>query len=110
MRDHQKAGGQVTMAEKHSTGAPAFALANMQAKARADALYAASGVASAALQKFPRNGMGLVSDDVRVSPEYRAAKATYERAANELRTFNRWYVKAYRAEIAANRAFERASA
>lgn len=44
--------------------------------------------ASQAMQRFPRGAMGLTPDDVKASPEWRAAKARYERAFARLRAFN----------------------
>ena len=55
------------------------------------------------LQAYPRNAMGLVSDAVRLSPEYRADKSAYDKAFSEMRSFNAWYVKAFKAEIRADR-------
>jgi len=50
------------------------------------------------LQAYPRN-----ADAVRLSPEYRADKLAYDKAFSEMRKFNAWYVKAFKAEIRADR-------
>ena len=49
---------------------------------------------SAALQKFPRENNGVVSlipDHVKASPEYKTAKASYDKAFAALRDFNGKY-------------------
>ena len=52
------------------------------------------------LKAFPREGlMNLVSEDVRLSPEYRAAKAAYRRVFSELQLFNTTFVKKFSKEI-----------
>lgn len=43
------------------------------------------------LVKNSRGQMGLVSDQMKNSPEYRAAKANYDRAFRALRQFNTRY-------------------
>lgn len=45
-------------------------------------------IASAALKGFPRSAMGLVTDEAKGSPEYRKARAAYDRAFQALRKFN----------------------
>ena len=55
---------------------------------------------SAKVRAFPADGpMGLVSDAVRATPEYRAAKADYAAAFEKLRGFNAWFVKTFAKEI-----------
>ncbi len=73
------------------------------AKASADQLYAEVTRLGAVLNTYPRNAIGLVSDAVRLSPEYRADKSAYDKAFSEMRSFNAWYVKAFKAEIRADR-------
>jgi len=46
---------------------------------------------SAALQVFPRNAMGITPDSVKVSPEFKTAKAAFDRAFAQLRNFNSAY-------------------
>lgn len=57
-----------------------------------DNLNARVEEASKAVNAFPRDGiMGLPTDEVRLSPEYRTAKAKYAAAFEMLRSFNRKY-------------------
>lgn len=44
--------------------------------------------ASAALKAFPKGPTGMTPDNVKFSPEYRAAKERYQRAFEALRTIN----------------------
>ena len=63
-------------------------------------------VASKALRAIPGIGsgpMGLTPDAVKNSPEYRAASAAYDVAFAALRNFNGQFVKAFKAEYAAER-------
>lgn len=46
---------------------------------------------SAALKSFPRTAMGLVTDAAKETPEYRKARAAYDRAFQALRKFNAKY-------------------
>jgi len=73
------------------------------AKAAADQLNAEAKRLGRVLETYPRNAIGLVSDAVRVSPEYKADRAAFDKAFSELRKFNTWYVKAFKAEIRADR-------
>lgn len=49
--------------------------------------------ASKALKEFPRLASGLTPDDVRCTPEFRAAKAAYDGTFQALRNFNQRYAK-----------------
>lgn len=49
---------------------------------------AEAGAASARLKMFPKLPNGLTPDDVKTSPEYRAAKADWNRAFAKLRKIN----------------------
>lgn len=60
-------------------------------------------ITSKALQKFPRGAMGLTPDDVKATPEWKAAKKAFDDAFNKLRKFNAVFVKKYKKEIAADR-------
>jgi len=51
-------------------------------------LYAEMYKASKALKAFPRGPMGMTPDAVKFSPEYRAAKAAYQKAFEAVRSFN----------------------
>lgn len=79
------------------------------AKAHAEHLWQASKAAATPLEAYPRNAMGLVSDDVRRSPEYQAAKQSADRAFIELQRFNIWYVKTFKNELRADRAAKRSA-
>ena len=74
-----------------------------QAKARADALNAAHVAACEPMAAFPKGAMGMTPDAVRNTTEWRNAYAAERRAFAELRAFNAWYVKAFRAERNAER-------
>lgn len=74
------------------------------AKARHDELQAAADAASKAGQRFPKGPTGLTPDDVKASPEFRQMHAAYARAAEELRQFNKVYLKQFAREIRADRA------
>lgn len=74
-----------------------------EARARSDQLFEAAREAARLLAAYPRSSMGLVADAVRLSPEYQAEKNASDRAFAEMRKFNAWYVKAFKAEIRADR-------
>jgi len=96
------------MTPKPFTPSPAF----IAAKARYDALQAALATASHALRAVPGIGagpMGLTPDAVKFSAPYRTAKAAYDRAHNEARTFNGAYCRTFKRELAADRATRRAN-
>lgn len=80
------------------------------AKAFQSALQDRVDRASMRLRKFPADGpMGLVSDAVKFSPSYRAAKREFDAAFSALRTFNARFTKQFTKEIRADRAKRRAS-
>lgn len=60
-------------------------------------------IASAKLNSYPRNEIGLVSDAIKFSPEYRAARAEYSTAAANLKAFNKKFVKHFKTELKAER-------
>ena len=45
-------------------------------------------IASKRLRNFPKGPMGLVSDEIKASAEYREAKSAYNTAFAKLRAFN----------------------
>lgn len=53
-----------------------------------DRLEAEVKASGAALKTFPKGPMGLTTDAIKASPEYRAAKRRYDIAFAALRTFN----------------------
>jgi len=89
----------VARANAKLAGAPGVAT-YVEAKAHAAALAECERTGDA-LRTFPRGPMGLVTDEARANPEYEAARAAASRAFGTLRTFNAWYVKTFKAEIAA---------
>lgn len=74
-----------------------------EAKATSDALSAEVDRLSTILNTFPVGPMGLVSDEVRASAEFRAAKGQYATAFQRLRAFNGSFTKTFRKEIAQSR-------
>ncbi len=78
-----------------------------EAKDQANKLYTQVEVAGRALEVFPTGPLGLTPDAVKATQEYRAARAAYAAAFQTLQRWNRWYVKAYWQELAAERAAHR---
>jgi len=60
--------------------------------------------AEAGMRAFPRGAMGLTPESVRMSPEYRSAKARTDKAFARLRTFNAVFTKRFAKELRAERA------
>lgn len=76
----------------------------IEAQEISNTLYANLADLSAALKVFPMEGpMGLPTETVRLSPEYRDAKSKYDAAFAKLRQFNGWYLKTFKKEIKAAR-------
>jgi hypothetical protein len=75
------------------------------AKVARDQLEADLTRAGVPLKAFPTGTgpMGLTADDVKFSPEYRAAKKVYDAAFARLRAFNGDFVKKFAKEIRAER-------
>ncbi len=63
-------------------------------KALRDGLEAKVAEAARLIKSFPRGAMGITPDQVKFSPEYRAAKAGFNTAFNALREFNEKFSKA----------------
>lgn len=55
------------------------------------------------LKKFSRNVFGLVSDEIRASEAYKAAKNAHDEAFKSYRLFNSFFLKAFAMEYAASR-------
>ena len=71
-----------------------------EAKKVRDSLEAVVKATGKAVEAFPREGaMNLVTEEVRLSPDYRAAKSAYNRAFFELQTFNRSFVRKFAKEL-----------
>ena len=64
------------------------------------AINLATDQSSKALQVFPKSSSGLISDDIRSTPEFKAAKLAYDLAFQKQREFNKWYNKAFKKELA----------
>ena len=79
------------------------------AKEKAAKLWAASEATGKAMDAFPRNAMGLTPDNVRATPEWRAAKAASDTAFQQLRNFNSVYTKTFAKELRKERATRRGS-
>lgn len=78
------------------------------AKAIRDGLDGEVARTGARLELFPKNGpMGLTPDHVKASPEFRAAKAAFDRAFANLRNFNKTYTVQFAGELRAERAARR---
>lgn len=66
------------------------------ALAEKQALSSTQQVASDVLQQFPSTGpMGMTSDAVKASPEYKAAQMCYRVANDAMRKYNSFFTKAY---------------
>lgn len=77
-----------------------------EAKAQQSALYARQGEASRALRAVPgasSGPMGLTSDAVKARPDYREASRAYAAVTAEVRRFNGWFLRAFKAELRAER-------
>jgi hypothetical protein len=59
------------------------------------------------LHSFPKGPMGLTPDYVKANPVWRDAKQGVEAAFQRYRNFNKWLLKTYRKEIAAERKAKR---
>ena len=75
-----------------------------EAKQIANELNEASKVSGDILDQFPKGAMGLTLDSVRATPEWKLANAKFASDFAKLRTFNAFYVKAFKKERNAERA------
>ena len=78
-----------------------------EAKAYADELMEINKIDSDNLKIFEeiygKDSMGLLPDHVRVLPEYKEAKRTFDKSFAELRNFNAWFTKIFKKEYMAER-------
>jgi hypothetical protein len=88
-----------------SSAVPSYA----EAKKVRDAAENESKAASAALRTFPRLANGLVPDAVKFTPEYKAAKAHFDKAFARERAANAWLNEKFEREVRAERASRRGS-
>lgn len=83
-----------------------------QLHAHQESLYEAERVAGVALAQFEKTRnkgfLGLIPDDVKASPEYKAAAAAHAKAFARLRDFNSKFVPAFKKELSAARDKRRA--
>jgi hypothetical protein len=73
------------------------------ARAEHDLIQREVDAASEVLQAFPKGPMGGVGDDVRATPEFRAANTRFQKAFARLRAFNAIYVKRFAKELRVER-------
>jgi hypothetical protein len=78
-----------------------------QASIMADKLNEDATAKGKVLEAFPRNPIGLVSDSIRLSPEYVTANKAYGEAFARLRSFNGFFTKQFKKELAEARARRR---
>ncbi len=71
------------------------------AKRTQDALHEAVRDLGLWLNAFPKGAFGLTPDEVKFSPEYKAAKAAYDAKFEQLRNFNAGFYKMFKKEIKA---------
>jgi hypothetical protein len=74
------------------------------AKAELALIEKEMAAAEAVMHAFPRGAMGLPPESVRLSPEYRTAKARTAKAFARLREFNAVFTKRFAKELRAERA------
>lgn len=55
------------------------------------------------LQKYPRNALGLVSDDIKASNAYQVDRQNYDREFQRLRSINSVLTSTYKKELRAYR-------
>lgn len=90
-------------------------VANRKAEAFLDAreeaaeLDRAMAAATQALAQFPKGAMGLTPDEVKRTPEWRAAFQASNRALQAIRNFNGTYTKTFAEELKHERQFRRAA-
>ena len=74
-----------------------------RAKEVRDVLAAVVSEASAAVNAFPKGPNGMMTDEVKFSPECVEAKTRYVSAFQELQKFNQHFVKTFAKEIREDR-------
>lgn len=74
-----------------------------QTAALLDAHYSAACKNLSAIPGISSGPMGLTPDNVKARPDYRIAKAAFDKAFAKMRAFNAVYVKQYKKELAAER-------
>jgi hypothetical protein len=101
---HKKTAAQLNREIAEALATPAGAPTPFEeAKTELALIEKEMAAAEAVMQTFPRGAMGLPPESVRLSPEYRAAKARTDKAFARLRAFNAVYVKRFAKELRAER-------
>lgn len=54
--------------------------------------------ASEEMKQFPKNDLGMIPDDVRMTEKYKDTKAYYDHVFSLLQKYNQWFVKHYKKE------------
>lgn len=67
-----------------------------EAKIKKQELNSINEEHSRKLQQFESNSLGLVSDEIRETEEWKQAKQDFNNSFSELRAFNAWFVKEFR--------------
>jgi len=70
-----------------------------EAAAKQQRLEAQERAASERLKAYPHGAMGLVTEEIRLSPEYQADRAAWESIFAAYRSYNAWYVKAFKQQL-----------
>ena len=70
-----------------------------QSKAMLEASLDAANKALKAFDSYGKSAFGLTPDSVKAMPEFKQAKANFDKAFAELRNFNGWYMKTFKKEI-----------
>lgn len=89
---------------RHATTVRTQGTTYEEAKRVVAAAEAENKAAGDVLDTFPKLANGLTPDSIRLSPEYKTAKARYNAAFAHLRRVNEWFVKNFKKEIRAERA------
>ncbi len=74
-----------------------------QAKAAAEQARSVSNMFSAQLNEFQRSAMGLITDEVKRTEEFKIAYNGYQMAFSKERSANAYLVKNFKKEIQAER-------
>lgn len=74
-----------------------------EAKTYKQELEKKNDIDSNLLQTFEKNELGMTPDHIRELPEWKKAKQTFEQSFAELRNFNKWFMKKFKKEYAADR-------
>jgi len=85
--------------ERHQLSRRLSRMSFEDAKAESVLLEEEVSITGAVMRTFQRNAIGLVSDAVRTTPNYQAARARYQRAFAALRDFNAVYTKVFAKEL-----------